>query len=491
MPTRSLLLSCAAAILMSSGCGTSSSDAPAATQTPAASSSAPSSSGASSSRPNIVYIMADDLGYADLSGYGRKDYKTPALDQLAAEGTRFTQAYAIAPVCTPTRVGLMTGRYPARSRAGLWEPLRTTYNTEGLEVASSTLARRLHDAGYHTGLVGKWHLGWQPHFWPGEHGFDSWFAVMSGGADYVLHRSTDPATPAGDHDLYQDGKPFKKDGYLTDLLTEQAEAFLRSAKPPFFLNLEYTAPHWPWQQRGDPGYPPDKNPSTHGGSPETYAGMMRALDEGVARVLKVLEDTGQAGNTIVIFTSDNGGEIFSDMGGLSGMKQQLWEGGIRVPAFVRWPGVTRAGQTSSQVITTLDWTATMLAAAGASSGATLDGMDLQPHLRSDATASDRTVFWRNTRLGGQRAVRQGKWKYLRVDKAPPSDRMRADTGEFLFDLDADPRETTNLATKHPDILQGLRKLYAEWEAGVLAPIEPVPPRTATTTTARGAGAPGR
>jgi arylsulfatase A-like enzyme len=470
------------ALILSFGCRNAGPE-PAATQP---------SDNSSSRRPNIVYIMADDMGYADLSGYGRKDYETPALDRLAAEGMRFTQAYAIAPVCTPTRVGLMTGRYPARTRAGLWEPLRTSYNTEGLDTSSSVLARRLRDAGYHTGLVGKWHLGWEPRFSPSEHGFDSWFAIMSGGADYVLHRATDPSNPAGDHDLYQDGQPVRKDGYLTDLFTEGAEAFLRTAREPFFLNLEYTAPHWPWQQRGDAGYPADKNPATHGGSPEIYAGMMRALDDGVARVLKALEETGHADDTIVIFTSDNGGEIFSDMGPLSGMKQQLWEGGIRVPAFVRWPGVTRPGQTSNQVITTLDWTATMLAAGGASDGADLDGIDLQPHLRGDAPVSERTVFWRANRLGPQRAVRQGTWKYLRIDKQPPAGRMRPDTGEFLFDLEADPGEATNLARVHPDVVERLRKLYAEWEAGVPAPIEPVPPRPATATTtsaaATGSGA---
>jgi arylsulfatase A-like enzyme len=476
------LLPCAAllALTMSFGCRNAAPEAPAGSQ---------ASVTDASRRPNIVYIMADDMGYGDLGSYGRKDYQTPALDQLAAEGMRFTQAYAIAPVCTPTRVGLMTGRYPARTRAGLWEPLRTVYDTEGLDVSASTLARGLRDAGYHTGLVGKWHLGWEPRFSPGAHGFDSWFAIMSGGADYVLHRSTDPVTPAGEHDLYQDGKPFKKDGYLTDLFTEGAEAFLRTARPPFFLNLEYTAPHWPWQQRGDAPYPPNKNPSTHGGSPEIYAGMMRALDEGVARVLQVLEETGHADDTIVIFTSDNGGEIFSDMGGLSGMKQQLWEGGIRVPAFVRWPGVTRAGRTSDQVITTLDWTATMLAVAGASNTAPLDGIDLRPYLRGEATVSERTVFWRHTRLGLQRAVRQGKWKYLRIDKQPPGAKMRLDTGEFLFDLEADPRETTNLAGKHPEIVERLRTLYADWEASLLTPIEPVPPRAApTSAAATGAGA---
>lgn len=430
-------------------------------------------------RPNIVYIMADDLGYGDLSGYGRKDYSTPALDKLASEGTRFTQAYAIAPVCTPTRVGLMTGQYPARHRAGLWEPLRDVKG-EGLDPSASTLARRLHDAGYHTGLVGKWHLGRDPEFFPGEHGFQDWFAVLSGGADYVLHRATGPAQPAGPHDLYQDGKEVRTKGYLTDVFTDQAEAFLKSAPEPFFLNLEYSAPHWPWQQRGDAPYPDDKDPSTHGGSPETFAGMMKALDEGVARVVAALEERGIAGNTIVIFTSDNGGEKFSEMGGLEGMKLQLWEGGIRVPAFVRWPNTVPAGRTSEQVLTTLDWTATMLAAAGITPGPELDGIDLLPHLRGDTAPVERTVFWRSTRWGLQHAVRQGDWKYLRLDTR--SNRSsRTETGELLFDLRRDPQERENLAAGESEVVNRLRGLYAAWEAKVLPPIEPVaaPPRTAT------------
>jgi arylsulfatase A-like enzyme len=431
-------------------------------------------------RPNIVYIMADDLGYGDLSGYGRKDYSTPALDKLASEGTRFTHAYAIAPVCTPTRVGLMTGQYPARHRAGLWEPLRTQYLEEGLDPARSALARRLRDAGYHTGLVGKWHLGWNPGLRPSDHGFHQWFSILSGGADYVLHRSSEPGNPAGSHDLYQDGKEVRTEGYLTDIFTDQAEAFLRSAPQPFFLNLEYSAPHWPWQQRGDAGYPDDKDPSTHGGSPQIYAGMMKALDEGVARVLEVLAEKGYADNTIVIFTSDNGGEVFSNMAGLEGMKLQLWEGGIRVPAFVRWPGVVPAGRTTEQVATTLDWTATMLAAAGATPGPELDGVSLLPHLRGDAGPAERTVFWRSTRWGLQHAVRQGNWKYLRMDRKSPRS-SRPETGELLFDLSRDPQEKENLAGSQPEVLDRLRRLYAEWESGVLPPIEPVaaPARAST------------
>jgi arylsulfatase A-like enzyme len=413
-------------------------------------------------RPNILYIMADDLGYGDLSGYGRKDYATPALDTLASQGTRFTQAYAIAPVCTPTRVGLMTGQYPSRHRAGLWEPLRTKFRNEGLDPAFPSLARRLHDAGYETGLVGKWHLGLEPGFRPTDHGFDRWFSILSGAADYVTHRATEPGDPNGPHTLYQDGKEVHTNGYLTDLFTEQAESFLRSAKPPFFLNLEYNAPHWPWQQPGDPAYPEGKDPASYGGSPEIYKGMMKALDDGVARVLAVLDELGYAENTIVVFTSDNGGERFSDMAGLKGSKTELWEGGIRVPAFARWPGVIPSGRTSEQVVTTLDWTATMLAAAGVERPKELDGMDMMAHLRGEAQVAERTVFWRSTRWGVQHAVRQGNWKYVRKDNE-----------EFVFDLGKDPAEKENLAQKEKERLAQLRSTYEKWEAGVLPAIEPM------------------
>ena len=198
--------------------------------------------------------------------------------------------------------------------------------------------------------------------------------------------------------------------------------------------------------------------------------MMKALDEGVARVLATLEQRGYAENTIVIFTSDNGGEIFSEMGGLEGMKLQLWEGGIRVPAFVRWPKVIPAGRTSEQVAMTLDWTATMLSAAGIPPGPELDGMDLLPHLRSGTAPSERTLFWRSNRWGLQHAVRQGDWKYLRIDKPQGK---RSETGELLFDLRHDPQERKNLAASQPEVLDRLRSLYTAWEAEVLPSIEPV------------------
>lgn len=225
-------------------------------------------------RPNIVYIMADELGYADLSSYGRTNYSTLALDRLVAESTRFAQAYAIAPVCSPTRVGLMTGRYPARTRAGIFEPLRADFPNEGLDPGGTALFSRLRAAGYSTGMVGKWHLGRNAEFWPLVQGFEHWFSTLSGGADYVSHTATSPTEPDGPYDLYQDGEEYHVEGYHTELFRDQAATFLRATETPFFLNLEYNAPHWPWQQPGDPAYPEGAHPVTSGGSPETYAGTV-------------------------------------------------------------------------------------------------------------------------------------------------------------------------------------------------------------------------
>ena len=289
----------------------------------------------------------------------------------------------------------------------------------------------------------------------------------------MSHTATSPTEPDGPYDLYQDGEENHMEGYLTELFTEQAATFLRATETPFFLNLEYNAPHWPWQQPGDPAYPEGAHPVTSGGSPETYAGMMRALDAGVARVLDVLDELGYADNTIVIFTSDNGGELFLDMGELQGMKMQLWEGGIRVPAFVRWPGIVSGGATTEQVATTLDWTATMLAAAGVELTPELDGVNLLSHLRGEVPVEARTVFWRSNRWGVQHAVRQGDWKYLRVDEPHPSPGRANEVSEFLFNLSVDPGETTNLAGRESAVFERLQRIYAEWEAGVLPRIEPM------------------
>src|SRR5262245_48463648 len=233
-------------------------------------------------RPNLLYIMSDDLGYADLGITGRTDYETPVLDALAREGVRLMQAYCAAPVCTPTRVALNTGRYPARTRAGLFEPLTTS--PDGLPPKPKTIALLLKDAGYETALIGKWHLGLQPEFHPLRHGYDEFFGFLGAAADYASHIDTETL----DARLHDGDRPVKVDGYLTELFTDRAAKFItRKRSRPFFLNLEYNAPHWPWQAPGDPPYP-DSLRWTKGGSPDVYARMVQSLDDGIGKILAAL-----------------------------------------------------------------------------------------------------------------------------------------------------------------------------------------------------------
>jgi arylsulfatase A-like enzyme len=415
-------------------------------------------SGGSSSpqRPNIVLVTADDLGYGDLSSYGRADYRTPVLDQLAAQGTRFTQAYSIAPICTPTRVGLMTGRYPARHPVGLREPLTLSEEDRqiGLEPSHPTLSSLLKEAGYTNGLFGKWHLGVSPEFHPNRHGFDEFFGPLSGVVDYTSH-----ADPLGRHDLYRNTEPVHPTGYLTDLIADEAVRFIRQRREPFFLNHQGTAPHSPWQRRGDAPLRASGDGPFDVGPPDRYPDMMRALDEAVGRILSALEETGLAERTLVIFTSDNGGKQYSSMGGLAGAKGTLWEGGIRVPAFVRWPGRIPAGVTTTQLASTLDWTATFLAAAGASPSQLhpLDGIDLLPAMEGGSPL-ERSIFWRTSQRSRQKAVRHGSWKYLSVED-----------GEYLFDLALDPGERVDRKAAEPDRFRALKAQYARWDEQMMSP----------------------
>ncbi len=411
-------------------------------------------------RPNIVFIMADDLAWGDLSSYGRADYRTPRIDALAEEGVRFTDAYAIAPLCTPTRIGFMTGRYPGRNPFNRRAP---GHHERGLAVdpARPSVPARLAEAGYQTALIGKWNLGERAGFTPNDHGFGFFFGSLVGGTDYASHVNS-----KGEPDLWRDRQAVSASGYFTDLLTDEAVAFLKRAEPPFFLSLQYTAPHWPYQQRGDSPMAKGAN-LFEGGSMEKYAGMVTAMDEGVGRVVDTLDARGLAGTTLLIFTSDNGGERFppmgvdfADMGGLRGHKRELFEGGIRVPAIVRWPGRIAAGGETAQVATTLDVAATLLAAAGALTDDTeLEGIDLLPILRGELPAAERTVFWRTAR---QRAVRSGDWKLIAVREGEDGAWR-----ELLFDLSRDSGEQDDLAERHPEVLERLRGELADWNARML------------------------
>ena len=418
--------------------------------------------GAKESRPNIIFILADDLGWGDLSCYGRPDYRTPNIDRLALQGTRFTDAYSASAVCTPTRCGYITGRYPARFRIGLEEPLIATNSNVGLEPNEQTIASLLQQSGYDTALLGKWHLGFRPEWGPNAHGFKEFFGILAGAGDYFLHKNG-----LGKPDLYENLTPVDQNGYLTDLLTERAVKYVtRSRSVPFFLSLNYTAPHWPWQgpKGGETVTFTDKRPEptimSSGGSLKLYAQMMKSLDDGIGRVMQSIRAAGIDRNTLVIFTSDNGGERFSYLWPFSGQKGDLLEGGIRVPAIIRWPGVVPANRVTQQMAITMDWTTTMLAAAkvAGSAGPSFDGIDLLPVINGTSRVTDRTFFWR---IYSRDAVREGKWKYVRDGEV-----------RSLFDLSLDQREQADFSRKHPEVLQRLMREFDKWNEQML----PRPPQ---------------
>ena len=411
-------------------------------------------------RPNIIYIMTDDMGYGDLSCYGQKNYATPNLDKLASQGVKFVNAYAAAPVCTPTRTAFMTGRYPARTPVGLMEPLRSPKSdgAYGLTSDIPSIALLMKESGYETILIGKWHLGFMPQHSPMKNGFDYFFGIHSGGADYISYRG---ANGAGTHDLYENDAMVYPQGYLTDLLTQKSVDFINQKhNKPFFLNINFNAPHWPWQGPSDKAYPPSMN-FAEGGSPSVYAAMMKSLDDGIGKIMGALDDAQLTNQTIVIFTNDNGGERYSDNGGLSKSKMTLWEGGIRVPAFVRWPGKINAGTTTQQVAVTMDWTATILKAGGAKADKDfpLDGIDLMPILTGKENTIDRTLYWRIFQRTKHKAIRDGKWKYLQDEK-----------GEYLFDLSTDQQEKNDLKLKEQERFDKMKEKLDQWEKTILRPI---------------------
>jgi arylsulfatase A-like enzyme len=418
-----------------------------------------------SHRPNIVFIVADDLGFADLGCYGGRDARfgpvSPVLDQLAANGLRFTQGYSNSPVCSPTRFALMTARYQYRLRGAAEEPINSRSKGSallGLPPEIPTLPSQLVAAGYRTALIGKWHLGYPPHFSPLRSGYQEFFGPMSGGVDYFTHAGNN-----GQHDLYFGEEEKSEEGYLTDLLSRRAVDYVRRMAPgatsgkPFFLSLHYTAPHWPWETREDhPVADTIKGNLFHldGGNIHTYQRMIHHMDEGIGWVVDALKETGQLDNTLIVFTSDNGGERFSDNWPLVGGKMDLTEGGIRVPWIAHWPAVIAKGTTTAQHCMTMDWSATMLALAGASlpAGHAPDGVSLESVLQRPDQIFDRPMYWRMNHRG-QCALRDGDWKYLRVDG-----------NEYLFNIPSDERERANLALRRPELLARLREQWADWHA---------------------------
>lgn len=433
---------------------------------------------ASSQRPNIIFIVADDLGYADLGCYGGREPVSPVLDGLAAQGLRFTQGYSNSPVCSPTRFAMITARYQYRLRGAAEEPINSKSRgstTLGLPTEHPTLPSLLKASGYNTALIGKWHLGYPPVFGPLRSGYDEFFGPMSGGVDYFTHCDS-----RGTHDLWFGEEEHQQEGYLTDLLSDRAVDWVNRMAPaaqagqPFFLSLHYTAPHWPWETRDDDALAQEVKDNLfhlHGGNIHTYRRMIHHMDEGIGRVMAALRAQGLADNTLVVFTSDNGGERFSDNWPLVGGKMDLTEGGIRVPWIAHWPAAIAPGRVSEQHCLTMDWSATMLAAAGvvAHPDYPLDGVSLLPVLRDEAPAFERPMYWRMNHRG-QRAARLGDWKYLRVDGH-----------DYLFNIPADERERANHASRQPERLAELRAAWEAWEA-TMPPI----PEDATVSLGYGA-----
>ncbi len=431
--------------------------------------------------PNLVFILADDLGWADLGCYGSTEIATPNIDRLAADGIRFTHSYAASPWCSPTRIGLYTGRDPGRLAVGLGEPLRVRSEEMGIPHDHPTLPSLLVDAGYETAMFGKWHCGWLPWYSPLKIGFQTFFGNLDGAVDYFEHIGT-----LGEPDLWEGETPVEETGYYTDLLSDRAAEWITGERDrPFYLQLNYTAPHWPWEGRGDAEVGAelrrryvdgdDPFPILHrdAGSLDKYRELVEAMDDGVGRVLDALASVGATDDTIVIFTSDNGGERWSKNWPLVGEKGDLNEGGIRVPFVLRWPRAVDAGQAADEPSITMDWTATMLDAAGTAPGPDhpLDGVSLLPWLVDGADYPEHDLFWR---IASQGAMRRGRFKYLRDgrDRARLGNwprRYQPQQGyyDLLYDVTVDGREQADLRRHHPEVLAAMKAAWEAHESGLL------------------------
>ena len=414
----------------------------------------------SPSPPNVVLIISDDMGWADIGSYGAPDAKTPNIDSLGRDGVKLTDFYANGVVCSPTRAALISGRYPQRYGLEVPVPNEGAAGSErGLVAGGRSLPQLLKNNGYTTALVGKWHLGYSTEQGPNAHGFDYFFGLKSGYHDYYTHNGGN-----GKPDLWENERPIEVAGYMTDLITDRAVRFIeQNASRPFFVDVAFNAPHWPYQVPGTPSIAPGNARHVMPNDVPTstraeYVAMVEQMDRGVGEVLRALGRLGLANNTIVIFTNDNGGEWLSNSAPLFNRKSTVWEGGIRVPALIRWPGRIPAGKVSGQVGITMDLTASILAATGTrvTEDVGLEGINLFPVMEDRAQPIERTIFWRSivgNRL--QRAVRRGDWKLV-IDG----------NNTFVFDVRADPGERHDLAAKRQDVANELRAALADWERDV-------------------------
>jgi len=404
--------------------------------------------------PNVVVFLADDLGWKD-TGFQGSEGRTPNLDQLCREGVRLERLYAM-PLCSPTRSGLMTGRHPVR--LGLGYTVVRPWSTYGLPPNETTMAEVFRAAGYQTAAIGKWHLGHanKAHL-PTSRGFDYFYGHLNGAIDYFTHQRD------GGIDWQRDGVSVKETGYATDLLAAGADRWIagRDKQKPFFLYMPWNAPHSPLQAPEDllARYAEVKDPKRR-----TYLAMVEALDRGIGRVMKRLEQEGLGGETLVLFLSDNGGPRGSgaDNGPLRMGKQTVFEGGIRVPGAVRWSGKLKPGGSCAQLMTVWDVLPTLAAACGITlkTRQPVDGMDWWPAIsQGKAPVERKDLFFcvQPERGPRQHAVRDGEWKLVRIGQAP------VDTPkEMLFQVERDPNEKDDVIAANPEVASRLRGLMETW-----------------------------
>jgi arylsulfatase A-like enzyme len=414
-------------------------------------------------KPNILVIVGDDMGYADVGVHGCQDIPTPHLDALANSGVRFTNGYVSGPYCSPTRAGLLTGRYQTRF-GHEFNPGGAGGGVKGLPTSEKTLADRLKAAGYATGIVGKWHLGNAPEQRPLQRGFDEFFGFLGGAHSYF---------PGDGAAIYRGDEVVEEKAYLTDAFAREAVDYIdRHQDEPFFLYLAFNAVHTPM-------HADDARLKKFGAIPDkkrrTYAAMMSAMDDAVGEVLKAVQDQGLAENTLVFFFSDNGGPTMkgtttngSINAPLRGSKRTTLEGGVRVPFFVSWPGHVPAGKVYDQPVIQLDVFPMAMKAAGATApaDAMLEGVDLFPYLTGEKSEPPHeALYWR---FGQQMAIRKGDWKLVAYDPVVDGGRGKA-TPKKLYNLANDLGEEQDLAASEPERVRELQAAWDEWNESNIPP----------------------
>lgn len=437
-------------------------------------------SAAPAPRTNIVFLLADDLGWRDIACYGCEDIATPNLDRLATQGVRFTQFYSNGPECSPTRAALLSGRYQQRlgglecaigvGGVGRYDDAaRLAEKGElGFPHDANSIGQLLRGAGYATALIGKWHLGYDPKFAPNRYGFDHAFYCVGGEMDYFAHFEN---TPQKHYSLRLDGEPVLRSGYFTELTADDAINWLKGRQAsapsePFFLYVPFTAPHSPFQRPTEAAMAPLPHDSPRwkqgNAPPDVYGEVVHSLDTQIGRILAALDEAGLAQNTLVVFANDNGGTRSARPTGLRGLKGTTFEGGIRVPCIVRWPGVLPAGKDYPYPALTFDLTASFARIAGVTPPASqpFDGIDILQAVEKNAPPPARALFWRGRRADFTwRAVRDGDMKYV-------SHEEKGELEEWLFNIAQDPAEQNDLLAQNPETVSRLKKQLVAWETEV-------------------------